>query len=106
MTTQEDAAPSHWSAVGVEREPRREESLDRNAGLQAGKRRADAEVETPTEREVGREAGRHDKGGTSMRVVEPTGSSVEHGATDGDQADPRRLTGPRQRESCLRRLGG
>src|SRR5262245_15101118 len=45
--------------VGVERntECLGEESLDRNAGLEPGKRRADAEVKTATEREVGSTAG-------------------------------------------------
>ena len=55
MTAEEDAGPAHGRMIGVERntECLGEESLDRNAGLEAGKRRADAEVKTATEREVG-----------------------------------------------------
>ena len=47
--------PAHGRVVGVERDAGcpSEESLDRNAGLETGKRRADAEVKTATEREVG-----------------------------------------------------
>ena len=54
MTTEEDAGPSHWRMVGVERESGclGEESLDRNAGFEARKGRADAEVKTAAEREV------------------------------------------------------
>ena len=59
MTAEKDAGPSHWRVVGVERDAGRlgEESLDRDAGLEAGKRRANAEVQTATEREVGSTAG-------------------------------------------------
>ena len=55
VTTKENAGPAHGRVVGVERDARclGEESLDRNAGLEAGKRRADAEVKTATEREMG-----------------------------------------------------
>ena len=55
VTAEEDAGPAHGRMVGVERNTgcSGEESLDRNAGLEAGKRRADAEVKTATEREVG-----------------------------------------------------
>ena len=59
MTAEEDAGPAHGRMVGVERDAGclGEESLNRNAGLQTGKRRADAEVKTTTEREVGSTAG-------------------------------------------------
>src|SRR4030095_7466394 len=55
VTAEEDAGPTHRRVVGVERDAGclGEEALDRNARLEAGKRRTDAEVKTATEREVG-----------------------------------------------------
>jgi len=54
VTAEEDAGPTHRRVVGVERDGGclREEPLDRNARLEAGKRRTDAEVETAAERKV------------------------------------------------------
>jgi hypothetical protein len=59
MTAEEDAGPAHGRMVGIERKAEclGEESLDRNAGLKAGQRRADAEVKTATKCEVGSTTG-------------------------------------------------
>ena len=59
VTAEEDAGPSYRQPVGIERYGRclGEESLDRDARLEAGKRRTDAEVEAAAEREVGSKLG-------------------------------------------------
>ena len=72
MTAEEDARPAHGRVVGIERDAGRpgEESLDRDAGLEAGEWRAYAEVKTATEGEVGSTSGAVD---VLMRARGPFG---------------------------------
>jgi hypothetical protein len=59
VTAEEDAGPSYRWAVRIERYVGGlgKESLDRNARLEAGKRRTDAEVKAATERKMGSRVG-------------------------------------------------